>query len=349
VQRFLRTILISVGIHLVLFIVIAIFVEPELKVRPRVVRLEFDFEEEAAHVVPETVTTLTSPPVSKNLAESQPAIPPGIPISEDTLYSQIDSLTEAKTIAPNVFEILTANTDELKNKRIRRQLLYDEYETEVISRADSVRQRKELLARNFKNLMLKDGEIRGKGAEDRIGNAQNARNLGANPGMIDLPGLVSGVANGFKKFFSDDNPHIKRQMVAHPPSLTEISVLNQLWKSGSKRDYELFVNLDTTLKITLQDLNQILSHMTQKGWLSREKVSPENLFTIATPVGAMQIEMSKLNRKNPVFEYQPRVRKYEVLTALDIALNRFRTDSSSINEEKRQKLLKERIDKMLEE
>lgn len=107
--------------------------------------------------------------------------------------------------------------------------------------------------------------------------------------------------------------HPKKQLTALPSDL-EIEVLDQLWSEPLATDPELYIKLPPYLRITAEQFGQVLEEMVQAGLLARKQVSPQNLFTILTPFGATQIEMSPLNRKNRVFIYRPLVNRKELLS-----------------------------------
>ncbi len=107
--------------------------------------------------------------------------------------------------------------------------------------------------------------------------------------------------------------HPKKHLTFLPSDL-EIEVLLKLWDEPLATDPELYIKLPSYLRITADQFGQILAQMVREGLVERKQVSPQNLFTILTPFGATQIEMSPLNRKNRVFKYRPLVNRKEILS-----------------------------------
>lgn len=126
-----------------------------------------------------------------------------------------------------------------------------------------------------------------------------------------------------------------RKHLTSLPSDLEIEVLSQLWNEPLATDPELYIKLPSYLRITAEQFETVLTQMVREGLVERKQVSPQNLFTILTPLGATQIEMSPLNRKNRVFQYQPLVKRKELLSLVVREMGRKKLDQTL------QKLLKE--------
>lgn len=129
----------------------------------------------------------------------------------------------------------------------------------------------------------------------------------------------AGYAPTLPVSLSDQNllPHWEkypRKHLTFLPSDLEIEVLLKLWDEPLATDPELYVRLPSDLRITAEQFEKVLAQMVREGLVERKQVSPQNLFTILTPFGATQIEMSSLNRKNRVFQYQPLVNRKEILS-----------------------------------
>ncbi|MBN2008880.1 hypothetical protein JW960_06005 [candidate division KSB1 bacterium] len=86
------------------------------------------------------------------------------------------------------------------------------------------------------------------------------------------------------------------------PQRDELEVLQILWDKGDSPDYLIYGELDRSQNMTMTDLNQLLETMDEKHLISREKISPEQLFGFAAfgnEIGGF--EMSSKNKKNQVF------------------------------------------------
>ncbi|RQW06090.1 hypothetical protein EH223_02905 [candidate division KSB1 bacterium] len=100
------------------------------------------------------------------------------------------------------------------------------------------------------------------------------------------------------------------------PSEVELAIFESLWESSIATDQEIYAALDTAIRITAVDLQDVLVRLQQKGLVKRTLVSPRNEFTL--PVGT--IEMSAKNRRNRVYEYKALIHSDDVLRYLHAVL-----------------------------
>jgi len=111
------------------------------------------------------------------------------------------------------------------------------------------------------------------------------------------------------------------------PTRAELDILEILWVKEEVQDTTIYSCLDTTLNITMMDLNQLLAGMTKKGFVSRKIVSPRNEFNAF----GVLIEMSPKNRRNRVYEYRSLVNRNLMRTFIDANAFLFKEDSSIVN------------------
>ena len=99
---------------------------------------------------------------------------------------------------------------------------------------------------------------------------------------------------------------------------------------------DIYAECDASLKISFQDLRNLLKTMTKKGWLNRKQVSPSQNFTF-TVLGnqlPFKIEMSPKNRRNKVYLYHNNI-EYETMKNFIFANDyMIKTDSININPDK---------------
>lgn len=100
------------------------------------------------------------------------------------------------------------------------------------------------------------------------------------------------------------------------PSDLQLHVLNTLWQEGVATQNDIYRGLDTLYTITAEQLDRQLERMVRVGLVERKIISPQNLFTILSPIRRYQIEMSAKNRRNRVYLYRPRVERKQVLQFL---------------------------------
>ncbi len=112
------------------------------------------------------------------------------------------------------------------------------------------------------------------------------------------------------------------------PTRPELEILEILWTKEDVQDTTIYSCLDTTLNITMEDLNNLLGRMTRKGFVSRKIVSPRNEFNLFGNL----IEMSPTNRRNRIYEYHSLVNRNLMRTFIDANYFLYRNDSSIIDQ-----------------
>lgn len=112
------------------------------------------------------------------------------------------------------------------------------------------------------------------------------------------------------------------------PTRAELDILELLWLKDNVQDTTLYSCLDTTMTITMEDLNRLLEGMTRKGLVSRKIVSPRHEFNAF----GVLIEMSAQNRRNRIYEYHSLVTRDLMRTFIDANAYLFTRDSSIVNQ-----------------
>jgi hypothetical protein len=100
------------------------------------------------------------------------------------------------------------------------------------------------------------------------------------------------------------------------PTETHVQAMAALYKKGKATQKDLYLELDPSIPITAELFNRDLDLLVQKGFMTRKKISPENIFGIATPFGVIPIEMSRKNKLNPVYQYKCQVDRAKLLAFL---------------------------------
>lgn len=151
---------------------------------------------------------------------------------------------------------------------------------------------------------------------DRIDKDIYKRNLGHEKPM-PLSDLLRAGADYLSKRLGkkEKKPRLKRI-----PTEAELRALKVVWDQGAATDEQIYAEMDSSVKITAQQLNAILANLADEGLVSRKIVSPRNEFTIGLPFKDISIEMSELNRKNRIFQYKPRISREEMLQFLNAVL-----------------------------
>jgi len=135
------------------------------------------------------------------------------------------------------------------------------------------------------------------------------RRISDTPRTVPLNQLLQSIAESFNK----PSPRLSDGSLPIPTNL-EIDILKALWEKTAATPSDIYAQLDTSWKITSEDVTAILDDMANRGFLGSKKISPSHEFSL---FGIAGIEMSPLNRKNKVFLYWPVVPKDKLITYLD--------------------------------
>ena len=104
------------------------------------------------------------------------------------------------------------------------------------------------------------------------------------------------------------------------PTETQLQIMATLYKKQKATQLDIYANFAPANPLTAEQLDQNLDYLVKKGFLSRRKISPQNIFGLVTPLGTIPIEMSRKNRLNPVYVYEPTVDQLNLVTYLQTRL-----------------------------
>lgn len=329
--KFLKTIIISILIHSVFFLLLMLVIhEPQL---PTEAKIELTFllnpeekgrTEELTEISPEPkVVPQTASPSPQTTPEDSPEKdePIASVIFDDSsrfVKSSDDSLSDLQI----AYNLLTNNTDSLRQIVFRRQKLYDEIWEKLTDETDSTKIAHKVLASNFSRMLLGKNQLKNFAArEDYLERKINSGISGYDPkSMLNIPGLLASIVTALPNLPPSKQSVRQKPKITVMPSLTEVNILKTLWDKKKVTQNTIYADLDTSIKLTAEDLDLVLNGMVDKGLVARKKISPQNIMKVMTPAGAVDVEMSELNRKNPVYEYQALAVKDDVLRFLDARL-----------------------------
>ncbi len=143
---------------------------------------------------------------------------------------------------------------------------------------------------------------------DQIADLIQKRTEGSNPMMLSTDKLF-GFPEG-------------RQIESHPsqfnfmPSKVQVLSMAYLYEHREATQIDLYANIPVDEPITAEGMNQSLDQLVSKGLLTRQKVSPEQLFNFF----GFPLEMSSKNRKNHIYKYTPSVDKQKIMAYLQSRL-----------------------------
>lgn len=153
---------------------------------------------------------------------------------------------------------------------------------------------------------------------DRIAKDIYKRNTGGEKPVSLSSALAAGAKYLSEKMNKKKQEAVKIDFI---PSPEQLAALDFIWDSKKKvTDQQIYAALDTSVRITSEDLNRILAGLARRGILSRKIVSPQNEFTFMTPLGSKGVEMSAKNRKNRIYEYKANIERADMVRFLNAAL-----------------------------
>ncbi|MFO7891128.1 MAG: hypothetical protein R6V04_12430 [bacterium] len=104
----------------------------------------------------------------------------------------------------------------------------------------------------------------------------------------------------------------------------EAKAFSFLFKKNNGTQIDIYKKYNFSDSITAAQLDAKLQKLVKMGFLFRKKISPQLPFTISALFIQIPIEMSKKNRDNPVYEYQPLINKENLITYLQAKLFRLK-------------------------
>ncbi|MBN2001042.1 hypothetical protein JW935_26085 [candidate division KSB1 bacterium] len=104
------------------------------------------------------------------------------------------------------------------------------------------------------------------------------------------------------------------------PTETQVKALDIIFENEEITDIGIYAQMDTSFKVTAQDLITALDFLTEKGIVTRKVVSPQNKFRFFILPEEWGIEMSAKNRKNRIYEYQAQIDREQLLNFLNASL-----------------------------
>ncbi len=85
------------------------------------------------------------------------------------------------------------------------------------------------------------------------------------------------------------------------PTQAELEALELIWKHHRITGQNIYAQMDTSIKMSKQDMDRILSALVDRGILKRKIVSPEYKVMLFVA----EVEVSSKNLRNRVYEYEP--------------------------------------------
>ncbi|MBN2356373.1 hypothetical protein JXO59_09685, partial [candidate division KSB1 bacterium] len=104
------------------------------------------------------------------------------------------------------------------------------------------------------------------------------------------------------------------------PSEKEVAALAAIYDLGQPTQVDIYAQLNSSIHMTAQDLDAVLTELVQKGWLQRQMISPRNELLFITPAGNVGVEKSALNRRNRVYRYTSVIDRNHLMNFLQAQL-----------------------------
>jgi hypothetical protein len=140
----------------------------------------------------------------------------------------------------------------------------------------------------------------------------------------DYMRLKSGLAGIFRPEAHQPKPEKNPVRFDFMPTEVQVRAMASVYSRKKATQNDLYLDLDPGRPMTASLYNRELDFLVSKGFLTRKKISPQNLLMLVTPVGAVPVEMSRLNRLNPVFEYKAQVDRSKLLAYMQSQETRLR-------------------------
>ncbi len=132
--------------------------------------------------------------------------------------------------------------------------------------------------------------------QDEISDMLRSRFDGSDPSLFTIKPVISKIVQNNTKF-------------DFTPTEVQLKAMHYLYENNQATQIDLYPSLGADHSVTAAQFDQSMNVLVEKGFVSREKISPENIFMIATPIGGLPLEVSGRNRRNPVYRYKPLVDK----------------------------------------
>jgi hypothetical protein len=168
--------------------------------------------------------------------------------------------------------------------------------------------------------------------------------------FIDVPPTIAlnQIFRSIREASKKPTPKLSDGSLPIPTNL-EIDILKVLWMETVATPSTVYARLDTSWKITAEDLHSILEEMVNAGFLDRKQISPAHEFDL---FGLAQFELSAKNRKNKVYLYWPIIPKDKLITYLDakrfLAYESARERSTNGETDHYYKLLEEKLYRLVQ-
>ncbi|MBN1782064.1 hypothetical protein JW948_13105 [bacterium] len=95
------------------------------------------------------------------------------------------------------------------------------------------------------------------------------------------------------------------------PDRAQIRILDLLFRVSGATQNDVYIQSDSVF-LSFREMENSLERLFESGWISREKISPEHNFMFF----GIPIEMSRKNRKNPVYLYKPLISRETLIRYL---------------------------------
>lgn len=100
----------------------------------------------------------------------------------------------------------------------------------------------------------------------------------------------------------------------------EAKAFSFLFEKNKATQIDMYTKYDFSDAVTASEFDARLEKLVKMGFLSRKKISPQLIFTITALFIQIPVEINKKNRINPVYEYQPLIKKENLTTYLQAKL-----------------------------
>ena len=157
-------------------------------------------------------------------------------------------------------------------------------------------------------------------------------NLPPPPTELNIPRALFKGAEKLGELLAGDKGPPRLDFV---PTRAEIEALSLIWDEGQITDQSIYAKMDTSIKLSAEDMNKVLDSLTERGLLKRKIVSPQYKVMLFIT----EVEVSPKNIRNRIYEYEPLVTRGEMQRFLNALYYQVKTGQADGFSEKDRKLL----------
>ncbi len=308
-KRFFPIVLLSIALHCLAVTAVFFLMRPDAR-RPGPLSVEL-IPGSAAESGSPGKPSLQGSPAGGSPEEVSPAARPALPAAGKGPAGNEMIKGEGTAGRPHTDPAWNAFAGEVEKKRL------------FMSKEAGPSQKDSLMQARFRRF-IEDASVYsdpGRAQSDGVEDDIRKRNLGT-----ETSALPSEVIRSLAEQMRPPPPEARFTFI---PSPVEAGALACLFHKNKATQLDIYASLDTGLVCTAEKLDEALEHLVEQGFIRRRKISPESILTLASPFGSLPLELSKTNRLNPLYLYEPHIEQRHLMHYLQSRLDRLHRSSAA--------------------